>query len=163
MTRDLTPVHPDLQEAARTFPRLTFNRWTLRPIRWLMRLQPTPKPLSDVSVEQILIPTPDRKHQIRLRLYKPTARTSPVPVLLWMHGGGLIIGSPKMNDAYLSRFVHDLGLVALSVDYRLAPEHPFPTPLEDCYTALRWVEAHAESLGIDAARIAIGGESAGGP
>jgi acetyl esterase/lipase len=162
MARDLTAVHPDLRQAAKAFPRLTFNRWNLWPIRWLMRLQPKQKIPDDVHIDQVFVQSQDHKHNIRLRIYKPAAISTPVPVLVWMHGGGLIIGNPEMDDARLSHFVHELGVVAVSVDYRLAPDHPFPTPLDDCYTALTWVHSHAKDLGIDPTRIAVGGESAGG-
>lgn len=84
------------------------------------------------------------------------------PVLLWMHGGGLIIGSPQQNDRPMFQIVRHTGIVVVSVDYRLAPNHPFPAPLDDCYAALKWVHAHAATLGIDPNRIGIGGESAGG-
>jgi acetyl esterase/lipase len=75
---------------------------------------------------------------------------------------GFFIGTPEQNDRYLFHLVQELAIVIVSIDYRLAPEHPFPTPLYDCYTALQWVHTHAEKLGIDPNRIAIGGESAGG-
>jgi acetyl esterase/lipase len=83
-------------------------------------------------------------------------------VLLWMHGGGLIIGSPRQNDRAMFGLVRELGIVVASVDYRLAPQHPFPAPLDDCHAALKWIHAHPSALGIDPERIALGGESAGG-
>ena len=97
-----------------------------------------------------------------LRIYQPEGVSKPVPVLLWMHGGGLVIGSAKMEDAYLLKFVKDLGIVVVSVDYRLAPDHPYPAALDDCYTDLRWVHTQAARLQVDPERIAIGGTSAGG-
>jgi acetyl esterase/lipase len=160
MARDLTPVHPELREVAKTFPRLTFNRWNLWLIRRLMVLQPKQKIPDDVQLDQTYVQSQDMKHNIRLRIYKPKVMTA--PVLVWMHGGGLIIGKPEMDDGRLSQLVHKLGIVVVSVDYRLAPNHPFPSPLDDCYTALKWVNTHAETLGIDPNRIAVGGESAGG-
>jgi acetyl esterase/lipase len=161
MVRDLTPIHPELREMAKTFPRLRFNRWSLRLLRLLTRLQPTPKLPVGIRLEQMFILSQTPGHKIRLRIYKPKEMTSPVPVLVWMHGGGLIIGRPEMDDAFLTRCVQELGIVVVSVDYRLAPDHAFPAPLDDCYSALTWVHAHAETLGIDPNRIAIGGQSAG--
>jgi acetyl esterase/lipase len=108
------------------------------------------------------VPSQDRQHQLRLRIYRPETMRPNSPVLLWMHGGGLIIGSPQLNDAALFPIVQELGILIVSVDYRLAPQHRFPTPLNDCYDALKWVHAQAKTLNIDADRIAIGGESAGG-
>ena len=73
-----------------------------------------------------------------------------------------MLGSVAMNDDYCSALAAELGIVVASVEYRLAPEHPFPAPVEDCYAGLQWVVANAESLGVDSARLAIGGASAGG-
>ena len=162
MARDLSVIHPELQPLAKSFPRISFNRWNIWLVRRLARFQPKPKLPDDVHIEHTLIPTQDAKHTLRLRLYRPANRSVPSPVLLWMHGGGLIMGSPELDDSFIPRFARETGILIVSVDYRLAPAHPFPTPLEDCYTALQWIQANAASLGIDPARIAIGGESAGG-
>ena len=82
--------------------------------------------------------------------------------LLWIHGGGLVMGTPAAGDALCARFADELGIVVVSVDYRLAPEHPFPAGLDDCVAALSWMHAQADPLGIDPTRIAVGGDSAGG-
>ncbi len=79
-----------------------------------------------------------------------------------MHGGGLVVGKADMNAHYVRYLIEALGIVIVSVDYRLAPEAPFPQPLDDCYTALQRVHANAHTFGIDASRVAVGGESAGG-
>ena len=97
-----------------------------------------------------------------MRVYSPANRTGAVPGLLYIHGGGFVLGDLDMFHASLLRLVDELGVVIVSVDYRLAPEHPFPAPVEDCYAALQWVEAKAAELGIDPARLGVGGESAGG-
>ncbi|WP_433016313.1 alpha/beta hydrolase [Kribbella sp. CA-294648] len=80
------------------------------------------------------------------------------PALLWIHGGGMVLGAAAQDSRFCRRIAEQLDIVVVSVEYRLAPEHPFPTPLEDCYTALRWL---AKQPGIDPALIAIGGASAG--
>jgi len=85
-----------------------------------------------------------------------------VPVLYWMHGGGMVIGSFDMNDELLMGAVDRLGIAAVSVEYRLAPEHPDPAPVEDCYAGLVWTAENATRYGFDAGRIAVGGQSAGG-
>jgi acetyl esterase/lipase len=162
MARDLTPVHPELRQRAESFPRIPFNRWNVRLIQGLARLQPKRKAPTDVQVDQYHVQSQDHKHKVRLRVYRPRAARPGTPVLLWMHGGGFIVGSPEQNDVPMSHLVRNLGIVVVSVDYRLAPKHPFPVPLDDCYAALEWVHANAEMLGVDANRIAIGGESAGG-
>jgi len=93
------------------------------------------------------------------RLYRPTAAAAPTAALLWIHGGGYLLGSPEQDDALCRRYVQRLGIVVAAARYRLAPEHPYPIPLQDCYQVLTWL---AGLPGVDADRIAIGGASAGG-
>ena len=81
---------------------------------------------------------------------------------LFLHGGGYIFGHIDLFDGAVARYVSASGVPMLSVEYRRAPEHPFPTPVEDAYTALRWLHQHAEDLGVDPARIGVMGNSAGG-
>jgi acetyl esterase/lipase len=83
-------------------------------------------------------------------------------VLLWIHGGGLVTGNAATNDRECAAFARELGIVVVSVEYRLAPRHPYPAALDDCYSAWNWMLAAARELGIDPARIAISGQSAGG-
>lgn len=81
---------------------------------------------------------------------------------MWIHGGGYVLGSAQQDDSLCARFAERLDVVVVSVDYRLAPEHPYPTPLEDCFAAFEFMHRHAGELGIDPARLVIGGQSAGG-
>jgi acetyl esterase/lipase len=81
------------------------------------------------------------------------------PALVWIHGGGYILGTPEQNDEYCIHLVRATGVTIFSIDYRIAP---FPTPLDDCYAALKWVADHNVQQNIDPHRIAVGGESAGG-
>lgn len=101
--------------------------------------------------------------EIRLRVYRPFA-VGALPVLLHIHGGGFTLGSVDwvFNEAKCAHLCRAAGCVVATVDYRLAPEHPFPTAPEDCYAALLWLADHADELGVDASRIVVGGESAGG-
>jgi acetyl esterase len=101
---------------------------------------------------------------IPARLYIPTERTSgdPAPTLLFVHGGGWIYGGLPSHDAACRVLAERSGVQLLAIDYRLAPEHPFPAALEDCKAALRWLRDHAEDVGADPARIGVGGDSAGG-
>ncbi|MDH4168928.1 MAG: alpha/beta hydrolase [Acidimicrobiia bacterium] len=102
-------------------------------------------------------------HGVVVRTYRPAESTSATsPGFYYMHGGGMIMGSVAFSDDYCARLVRALGIVVASVEYRLAPEHPYPTPLEDCYTGLEWFFTNADHLGVDDANIAIGGGSAGG-
>jgi len=96
------------------------------------------------------------------RLYVPTGATSPGPLMVFFHGGGFIYGDLDTHDPACRFFAEHSGVRVLSVDYRLAPEHPFPAAHDDCVASYRWVVEHAESLGADSARLAVGGDSAGG-
>ena len=96
---------------------------------------------------------------VGVRLHRPPGVSQPGPALLWIHGGGYVIGTAQQDDAVCRRFARELGITVAAVDYRLAPEHPYPVPLEDCYAALTWLAALPA---VDPARVAIGGASAGG-
>lgn len=98
----------------------------------------------------------------RVLVYERPDRARPSGALLWMHGGGFVMGAPEGGHELCSRIALELGVLVVSVDYRLAPEHPFPAGLDDCYTVLSWLHAQASSLGVDPGRVAVGGDSAGG-
>jgi acetyl esterase/lipase len=108
------------------------------------------------------IPGPSGAPDVRVLVYRPTNVPAPMGAILHIHGGGYVIGTPDAEDLENRQFATDLGCVVVSVDYRLAPETPFPGPAEDCYAALVWLHDHAAELGVDPARIALKGESAGG-
>ena len=99
---------------------------------------------------------------VMVRFYQPSAPRKPAPALFWIHGGGMVLGDVDMDDDWCAATAAQLGIVVASVDYRLAPENPFPSPLEDCYSGLGWLAEEAVALGVDRSRIAIGGASAGG-
>ena len=108
-------------------------------------------------------PDPAAEPEVPLRLHRPAAGADgPLPFLYSMHGGGYVIGSYDMEGPSLDRHATGLGIAGVAVEYRLAPETPYPGPLEDCYRGLEWTYDHAEELGIDPERIGIGGTSAGG-
>jgi acetyl esterase/lipase len=115
-----------------------------------------------VKTEDRTIPGPKGDPDITVRIYRPEKQAKSLPALLWIHGGGYMLGDIDQEDATAKQFTLAGNCVVLSVEYRLAPEHPYPAPLEDCYTALKWLSAHAKELKIDNYRIAIGGASAGG-
>ena len=98
---------------------------------------------------------------VPVRLYRPNDRTD-LGLLVYFHGGGWVLGGLDSHDDVCRRLAHALGHAVLSVDYRLAPEHPFPAPVTDSLNALRWAHTNADELGIDPTRIAVGGDSAGG-
>ncbi|MFT3799849.1 MAG: alpha/beta hydrolase [Burkholderiaceae bacterium] len=101
---------------------------------------------------------------IPLRLYRPlgSAADTALPVLVYYHGGGFVIGDRDTHDVLCRQLSDQSGCAVVSVDYRMAPEHPFPTPVDECLAATRWIHAQAASLGLDASRLAVGGDSAGG-
>jgi acetyl esterase/lipase len=110
------------------------------------------------------IPGPEGAPPVPVRVYRPAGEVPAAgrPALLDIHGGGFVSGSIDMEHAFASAVARDLGAVVAAVDYRLAPEHPFPAGVEDCYAALCWLHRDAAALGIDTARVAVGGQSAGG-
>ncbi|WP_240523366.1 alpha/beta hydrolase [Polaromonas sp. AER18D-145] len=112
-----------------------------------------------VRIEDFSIPARDG-HALPARLYAPLAEV--LPVLLYFHGGGFTIGSIATHDILCRQLSHLAGCAVVSVDYRLAPEHKFPTAAHDAEDALQWLATHANRLGLDSERLAVGGDSAGG-
>ncbi len=103
-----------------------------------------------------------RAGEIPVRLYAPLTAPTPGPLLVYFHGGGWVQGSVQTHDASCRLLAHLSGVRVMSVDYRLAPEHPYPAAVEDAVAAFAWAAEHADRLGGDPARLAVGGDSAGG-
>jgi acetyl esterase len=114
-------------------------------------------------LENFTVPARDG-HAIPVRLYLPRAPLDhePLPVLVFFHGGGFVVGSLATHDSLCRTLCHQAHCAVLAVDYRLAPEHRFPVAFEDAWDALHWLRSHAGELGLDAQRLAVGGDSAGG-
>lgn len=123
---------------------------------------PTYEPSLPVDVRDELVPGLDGAPDVRVRIYTPPSEDGPRPALVYIHGGGFVSGELDMTDSFCLTYADKLGIVVVSVDYRLAPETPFPGPVEDCYAALAWTAGKATELGIDPARIGVAGSSAGG-
>jgi acetyl esterase/lipase len=160
-------VDPELAAFLDLFPAPEFTPESLTRMRTSYKEMRSQKTVdlpgfSEIAVTERFVPGPQGAPDVRVLLYKPTNRSMLLPVLLWMHGGGYVIGSADQQDLKIKTIVSAIGCAAISVDYRLAPETPHPGPVEDCYAALTWLYAHAEELGVDTTRIAIGGSSAGG-
>jgi acetyl esterase len=130
-------------------------------LRQMLAEYPRP-PLPDgVTIVDRVVPGADG-NEIPVRVYSPPRDGAPVPAVLFIHGGGFVVGDLDTEHAGAASTADALGVVVVSVDYRLAPEHPFPAPLEDCYSALVWLADQAGALGVDTGRIALFGQSAGG-
>jgi triacylglycerol lipase len=119
-------------------------------------------PPTSVQVEECRVPGPAGSPDVRLRIYRPIRAGSAIPAILHFHGGGYVLGLPEMNETSQRQLASELHCAIVSVDYRLAPETTFPGQVEDAYAALVWLAVNATQLGIDATRIGVKGESAGG-
>jgi acetyl esterase len=118
-----------------------------------------PGPDADVLARTI----PGAAGELSVRVYRPkNAASERLPALVWFHGGGFVLGDLDQGDGDCRQLATLARVVAISVEYRLAPEHPFPAAPEDCYAALSWVAENAAALGADPERLAVGGDSAGG-
>lgn len=139
------------------------SEWTLAQLPAIRaRIDASFKTPDEARCEQHWIPASPAGPGIRLCLYRPWAEGAQMPAILYIHGGGFVLGRPEMADDYLAQLCEQLQAVIVAVDYRLAPEHPFPLPLEDCYIALGWVFEQSAALRLDRRRIAVMGHSAGG-
>jgi acetyl esterase/lipase len=121
-----------------------------------------PAPREDIRRRDVIAPGREGGTGVPVRVYEPSPRHGVLPGVLYIHGGGFIVGALDDFDAMCERLVGAIDAVVVSVDYRLAPEHRFPAAAEDCYAALLWFFASAVELEVDATRIAVVGPSAGG-
>lgn len=110
-------------------------------------------------VEDFTLPSADGT-PLRARLYAPS--TGRLPLVMYLHGGGFTIGNLETHDSLCRQFALRSGAAVVAIDYRLAPEHRFPTAVNDAWSAMNWLAARADTLGLDASRLAVGGDSAGG-
>jgi acetyl esterase/lipase len=162
---DLTPMlDPELAEAFRALPHVNLVDRSLEElIAWRKAgaVTPTAAP-AGVVIDNLEIPgrTPQAP-RVKVRVYRPAGALS-APVVLWIHGGGFVGGNVDGSDPLLIRWVRGAGCAAVSVDYRLAPEHPYPAAPDDCYATLQWIARSPKELGVGPSRIAVAGASAGG-
>ena len=161
-TRDL--LDPEVLAAVEQFPKIDLATADLDQIRTLNSAALVMGDADEAGItrSEIVIDRTDGQPPVRCLVYTPKDKSGPLPGYFHIHGGGYILGSPEASDIYNVRAASRLGIVIVSVDYRLAPENPYPAPLDDCYTGLAYMFDNAEALGVDKTRIAIGGESAGG-
>ncbi|HEY8122256.1 MAG TPA: alpha/beta hydrolase [Myxococcota bacterium] len=156
----LDPVLKTLLEAMAASGAPALGAQSVAETRTAFDNMPLPrKQIELASVENRTIPGP--AGEIPIRVYQPHG-AGVKPVLVYLHGGGWVIGTLDSYDATARELAEGAGCVVVSVDYRLAPEHRYPAAPDDCHAAVKWVAANAASLGADAKRLAVGGDSAGG-
>jgi acetyl esterase/lipase len=156
MGGDMAAVAPELRKPYLTLFASAQSTRTLPLIRLLFRM-PLPSG-GGVTVSERRVGEPP----VRVLVTAPVDRHALAPAVLWIHFGGMVLGSPQMELPFSGHLARELAAVVVSPDYRLAPEHPFPAALDDCMTTLLWMRANADELGIDRDRIAVAGASAGG-
>ncbi|SUA45362.1 Lipase 2 [Nocardia africana] len=147
--RDHRHFHPDLRPYALVLPRESIGPRTL-PIMRRIAARIRPHPAARVI---------DLDRGVRVRVFGTTDDQAPGPALLWIHGGGYVFGTAAQDDRWCHQIATRTGVLVASVDYRLAPEHPYPAALHDCHLALTWL---ASRPGVDPGRIILAGASAGG-
>jgi acetyl esterase/lipase len=160
-------VDAELADHLGVIPNLKFSRKALPRIRQdmaqtLEQQKAAISPPPGVAYTQRTVPGPKQAPDVRVVIHSPEDGKIGRPAYLHIHGGGYVMGAPEMSAPKNALIAAELGAVVVSVDYRLAPETPFPGAVEDCYAALKWLHASAAALGVDSNRLAIGGESAGG-
>jgi acetyl esterase/lipase len=157
-------VDPQLRGFVELMPPISFEGVDMAEMRARLAANaparaPTP---DDVQVTEAKAPGRDGAPDVRLVVTAPKAAGSARPGILHIHGGGYVLGAADMTSETDATYAQEFGAVVVSVDYRLAPETPYPGPVEDCYAGLAWLHAEAERLGVDRGRIIVTGESAGG-
>lgn len=119
-------------------------------------------PIKGVSMQKQNIPGPADAPEVPIHVFRPEDKPGPLPALIWIHGGGYVMGSVAQDELKIRELSKEAGCAVIAMDYRLAPEHPFPAAIEDCYAVLKWAFENAHEIEIDKSHIAVGGASAGG-
>lgn len=161
---DLKNLDPELAAAVTMLPQLGFDDLEGARTGFNALVQTMLDGLDRTSVEMKLLSAPglDGDPEVPIRFFTPAGAARALPTLVWIHGGGFAVGTAESSDPLCVAIARELGIAVANVEYRLAPETPFPGPVNDCYAALAHVHAHAAELGVDPSLIAVGGQSAGG-
>ncbi|MBR8740636.1 alpha/beta hydrolase [Nocardiopsis sp. MG754419] len=157
----MSELHPELTRA-RFLPSIPVGPCTAALARWATRRMRAPRPPADVLVEERTVPGPEGAPPVSVRVYRPRSLRGTAPALLWTHGGGYLYGDPVQDEDRSVTFARELGVTVVATRYRKAPLSTRPAPVEDAYATLSWMVEEADRIGVDPARIAIGGASAGG-
>ncbi|WP_379141315.1 alpha/beta hydrolase [Paenibacillus sp. sgz500992] len=154
-----TRILPELREVYSQFPGFQLDE----NLEWSRSLVSAAPVKRSEHVNTTSRKIPGAGGEMLVKIYEPAGRTDDLlPAMLWIHGGGYVLGHPDMDDELCEHFVQTAECVVVSVNYRLAPEHPYPAAIDDCYAGLVWMTEEAELLGIDVNRVAIAGASGGG-
>jgi acetyl esterase/lipase len=156
LRRKLSAVAPELRTPAMAAMAIPFNNLTLPFVRMGYRFASDP----GTGVTQMTRHVDDGN--VRVLVFTPAGDSAPRPAVLWLHGGGMCVGTPDIEARLSGALARELDAVVVSPEYRLAPEYPFPAALDDCMATLRWMAKNADGLGIDPERMAVHGVSAGG-
>ena len=156
-------LDPEVAAVLATMPRTNFRLEQLPAIRAQRATMLAAVELSDrVERKDYTVPGAPGDPDVVLRVHRPVGASGALPCVYSIHGGGYVVGTYEMDDLRFDRWCPALNCVGVSVEYRLAPETPYPGPLEDCYAGLKWVHANANQLGVEVSRVGISGASAGG-
>jgi acetyl esterase/lipase len=128
----------------------------------MMAAMPLELDAPDLEIDDRVVPGPPGDPDVTVRVYRPRDVAGALPAVLYLHGGAFALGSIDTEHAGALRVAREVGAVVVSVEYRLAPEHPYPAGIEDCYAGLVWLHGAADELGVDVERVAVCGSSAGG-
>lgn len=165
VTKDM--LHEELQPKYRPLsllPPLMKRRWTLGIMNFLMSRSLIGKPIEGLESAEAMVPSRSDDFNIRTMVHRPSGHpiSDKLPLMLYIHGGGYIMGVPELGNYSIKGFVDKRACVVVAPDYRKAYTKPYPAGLDDCYDSLLWAIENADELGIDARKIIVGGHSAGG-
>jgi acetyl esterase/lipase len=156
----MTRLHPELRKA-RFIPKISVTNPLNRVLGKVVKPKVPPVP-PELLVEDVRVPGLSGEPDVGLRIYRPRDLVGDAPALFWIHGGGYVGGTLEQDEGLNHRFALELGITVVALRYRVAPADPWPAALHDAYAGLLWTFREAAARGIDPARIAVGGNSAGG-
>ena len=163
VTRDM--LHADLQpyhSRISRFELLFKYKWLTKFVNMLLKRVSAGRDRQGLHCDEVYIPSGDGRWQIRARVYKPEQQEGPLPLLLYIHGGGYLLGNPEMSIDVIERFIKTRPCVVVAPDYRKAYTKPYPAGFNDCYETLLWATNNAAQLAVDPGRVIVAGHSAGG-